>query len=127
MQYLLVGVSLSVFYLLLLTLSEHISFSLSYTLAASVTVFSIASYITAATKAHSNNGLANGLAIGVLLSALYGFLYSILQMEDYALTMGSGLLLTVLLVMMYMTRNLNKISTNKTDPHTNTDHEIMKT
>ncbi|WP_417453725.1 cell envelope integrity protein CreD [Kiloniella sp.] len=126
-QYLLVGVSLSVFYLILLTLSEHISFSLSYSLAAAVTVISIASYITAATK-----GRTNGLAIGFLLSALYGFLYSILQMEDYALTMGSGLLLIVLLAMMYMTRNLNKGSTldpvlDKEDPAIDNSQQVMET
>ncbi|MEH6630941.1 MAG: cell envelope integrity protein CreD [Halopseudomonas aestusnigri] len=119
-QYLLVGVSLSVFYLLLLTLSEHISFSLSYTLAAGVTVLSIASYITAATRDKTN-----GLAIGVLLSTLYGFLYSILQMEDYALTMGSGLLLLVLLVMMYMTRNLNRVPEKQRD-NISSDKEILE-
>ncbi|WP_120497039.1 cell envelope integrity protein CreD [Kiloniella sp. EL199] len=120
-QYLLVGVSLSIFYLLLLTLSEHISFYISYTLAALVTVLSISSYITAATKNRTN-----GLAIGSLLTVLYGFLYSILQMEDYALTMGSSLLLLVLLVMMYMTRNLNKDSIEK--PRTKElDQEVLET
>jgi len=120
-QYLLVGISLSVFYLLLLTLSEHVNFSLSYSLAAGMTVLSIASYITAATSDKTN-----GLAIGTLLSALYGFLYSILQMEDYALTMGSGLLLLVLLVMMYMTRNLNRVS-EKDNNVISSDKEILET
>ncbi|WP_020592711.1 cell envelope integrity protein CreD [Kiloniella laminariae] len=104
-QYALVGVSLSVFYLLLLTLSEHLSFAFSYGLAAGTTVLSIASYVTVAS--HSKQ---NGLAVAGLLTALYGFLYSILQMEDYALTMGSGLVLLVLLLLMYLTRNLNRTS-----------------
>jgi inner membrane protein len=43
---------------------------------------------------------------GGLLSALYVLLYGILQLEDYALLMGTGLLLVVLMALMYLTRHL---------------------
>ena len=58
--------------------------------------------------------------------ALYGFLYSILQIEDYALTMGSGLLLFVLLVVMYQTRNQNRVSEKERDI-ISSDKEILET
>ena len=48
-----------------------------------------------------------GLMILALLLALYAILYSLLQLEDYALLMGTGLLLSVLFVLMWVTRNLN--------------------
>ena len=44
--------------------------------------------------------------IGVLLVALYSLLYTILQMEDYALLMGTALLLVMLAALMVVSRNL---------------------
>ncbi|MFT5112680.1 MAG: inner membrane protein [Parasphingorhabdus sp.] len=50
-----------------------------------------------------------------LLSALYLILYSLLQLEDYALLMGTALMLVVLLVLMWFTQNLRVTSENRTD------------
>ena len=47
-----------------------------------------------------------GMGIGVLLVALYSLLYTILQMEDYALLMGTALLLVMLAALMVVSRNL---------------------
>ncbi len=46
-----------------------------------------------------------GLVVG-LLTTLYALLYSLLQLEDYALLMGTALLLVIIAVLMYLTRNL---------------------
>ena len=47
-----------------------------------------------------------GIGIGVLLVARYSLLYTILQMEDYALLMGTALLLVMLAALMVVSRNL---------------------
>jgi len=46
--------------------------------------------------------------VGIMLVSLYAVLYSILQLEDYALLMGTGLLLVVLLILMFVTRHQPK-------------------
>jgi inner membrane protein len=100
-QYGLIGLSLAMFYLILLSLSEHVSFLSSYLCASLVTTLSISAYTY-----FVNKKPAQSLAVLVLLIALYSILYSILQLEDYALLMGTALLLSVLLVLMWLTRNL---------------------
>lgn len=100
-QYTLVGLSLALFFLVLLSLSEHVSFLKSYSVASAITVLSISVYTWFGCRKAGQS-----LAVFLLLAALYVVLYSLLQLEDYALLMGSGLLLVVLLVLMWFTRNL---------------------
>ena len=102
MQYLLVGLALATFYLLLLALSEHIGFALSYALAAGALVALISTYISGATN---NRRAAAG--IGAALAASYGLLYVILLSQDYALLFGSLLLFAVLAALMLATRRLD--------------------
>jgi inner membrane protein len=102
MQYLLVGLALATFYLLLLALSEHIGFALSYAVAAAALVALITTYITGA----SNNPHA-AFAIGAALASTYGILYVILLSEDYALLFGSLLLFVILAALMIATRRLD--------------------
>jgi inner membrane protein len=102
MQYLLVGLALATFYLLLLALSEHIGFAVSYGLAAAALVAVITTYIAGAT----NNRLA-AFAIGAALASTYGVLYVILLSEDYALLFGSLLLFVILTALMVATRRLD--------------------
>jgi inner membrane protein len=102
MQYLLVGLSLATFYLLLLALSEHIGFAASYAVAAAALVVLITSYIAGATT-----GRKAAFAIGAALAATYGALYAILLSEDYALLYGSLLLFVILAVLMLLTRRLD--------------------
>lgn len=100
-QYGLVGLAMVVFYLVLLSLSEHFSFLPSYAAASACTVLMIALYVGAALR-----NVREGLGVGVLLTALYTLLYAILQMEDYALLMGTALVLVMLGALMMVSRNL---------------------
>jgi len=102
MQYLLVGLALATFYLLLLALSEHIGFALSYGVAAAALIALITTYIAGAT----NNRLA-AFGIGAALAITYGILYVILLSEDYALLFGSLLLFVILAALMVATRRLD--------------------
>jgi inner membrane protein len=100
-QYVLIGLSLGLFFLTLLSLSEHIAFLEAYLSASAITILSITIYTW-----FSNQNIKQSLSIFVMLTALYTILYSLLQLEDYALLMGTGLLLVVLFVLMWLTRNL---------------------
>ncbi len=112
-QYGLIGVALSLFYLVLLSIAEHTTFLTAYIIAAVINVGLITLYTAAALKSWSRTGI-----VFVLLGALYAVLYSLLQLEDYALLMGTMLLLSVLMVLMYVTRNLrvNTLDTSQI-PH----------
>lgn len=101
-QYALVGVALAFFYLLLLSLSEHIGFALAYLLSASGCVLLIGFYVC-----HVLRSVRHGLSFSAGLAALYGLLYGLLSAEDYALLMGSLLLFGLLGVFMVLTRRLD--------------------
>jgi inner membrane protein len=102
MQYLLVGLSLATFYLLLLALSEHIGFAASYAMAAAALVVLVTGYIAGATQNRKP-----AFAIGAALAMTYCALYVILLSEDYALLYGSLLLFVILAVLMLATRRLD--------------------
>ncbi|MFP3676113.1 cell envelope integrity protein CreD [Pseudomonas sp. SIMBA_041] len=101
-QYALVGVALAFFYLLLLSLSEHIGFALAYLLSSAGCVLLIGFYVC-----HVLRSVRHGLSFSVGLAALYGLLYGLLSAEDYALLMGSLLLFGLLGVFMVLTRKLD--------------------
>ena len=101
-QYALVGVALAFFYLLLLSLSEHIGFASAYLLSASGCVALIGFYVC-----HVLHSVRHGLSFSTGLAALYGLLYGLLSAEDYALLMGSLLLFGLLGVFMVLTRKLD--------------------
>jgi len=101
-QYALVGVALAFFYLLLLSLSEHIGFGLAYLVSASGCVLLIGFYVC-----HVLRSVRHGLSFSAGLAALYGLLYGLLSAEDYALLMGSLLLFGLLGVFMVLTRKLD--------------------
>ncbi|MFI7838965.1 cell envelope integrity protein CreD [Pseudomonas asiatica] len=101
-QYILVGVALAFFYLLLLSLSEHIGFGLAYGLSASACVLLIGFYLS-----HVLRSLGRGVGFAVGLATLYALLYGLLSAEDYALLMGSLLCFGLLGVFMVLTRRLD--------------------
>lgn len=101
-QYLLVGSALVLFYILLLSLSEHLYFPIAYTIAS----LSLILLITLYSKAILQDTKFM-IIITSVLTLLYGFLYIDLQLEDYALLLGSIGLFIVLSIVMYLTRNLN--------------------
>ena len=102
MQYLLVGLALAIFFLLLISFSEHLSFALAYALAASACIGLISYYLAGAL-----GGWRQGAAFGGGLVGLYGVLYGLLLSEDNALLMGSVLLFAALGTVMLTTRRLN--------------------
>jgi len=102
MQYLMVGLALALFYLLLLALSEHLSFDLAYGLAAGALVGLITTYLTGVLRR-----LSLALGAGAGLATLYTMLYWILRSEDYSLLMGSLLLFGVLAILMIATRRVD--------------------
>lgn len=101
-QYLLVGSALCLFYLLLLSISEHAPFGLAYLAASSATVLLIGGYSMAILR-----GALRALLMTVVLGALYGYLYVLLQLEDYALLLGSVGLFVILALVMYLTRKID--------------------
>lgn len=100
-QYGLIGAALALFYLMLLSLSEHIGFALAYVSATFLSVGLISVYVGTATGSRGR-----GVFLFALLGALYGLLYALLRMEDYALLVGSIVLASVLALLMYLTRGL---------------------
>jgi len=101
-QYTLVGMALLVFYLLLISLSEHIAFLYAYSMSAFASTTLLTCYFGAILRSGKL-----GAALGSGLSALYASLYVILQSEDNALLMGSVLLFTVLSALMLATRRFD--------------------
>lgn len=102
MQYLLVGLALAMFYLLLLALSEHVSFDVAYAASAGALVALITLYLTGVLKS-----LPLALGAGAGLATLYTMLYWILRSEDYSLLMGALLLFGVLAILMIATRRID--------------------
>lgn len=101
-QYLLVGAALAIFFLLLVSLSEHMPFAWAYAAAASACTALLAFYGT-----HVLGGARAGLGFGAAVAALYGVLYLLLQQEQSALVLGSGLLFAVLAAVMVLTRRFD--------------------
>ncbi len=101
-QYGLVGFAIALFYLLLLSLSEHMSFLLSYLLGAIGSVSLISFYLVSVLRDTKTAGIFSGLLI-----LLYFTLYIIVSAEDFALLMGSALVFLVLAVVMVATRNID--------------------
>ena len=101
-QYLLVGMAIAIFFLLLLSLSEHLDFGLSYLLAAIACIGLIGFYLSAVLLSR-----ARGLGFAAMLGALYAALYGLLLSEDNALALGAGLLFAILAVIMVATRKVD--------------------
>ncbi len=101
-QYLLVGSAICLFYLLLLSISEHLSFGLAYGAASAATVLLIGGYSAAILR-----GALRALLMSAVLGGLYGYLYVLLQLEDYALLLGSFGLFVILALVMYLTRKVD--------------------
>lgn len=101
-QYLLVGVALALFYLLLLSLAEQIGFLIAYLVASGMVVLLITGYSSSILHARGKAAL-----VGTLVALLYGYLYFVLRLEDQALLFGSLLLFVVLAATMYATRNID--------------------
>ena len=101
-QYALCGAALALFFLLLVSLSEHLPFAAAYLVASGACVGLVAFYVGNVLRS-----MRRGIVFGGLLGALYGFLYVILQSEDYALLLGAFLLFATLAIVMVITRRVD--------------------
>jgi inner membrane protein len=101
-QYALMGLALSVFFLLLLALAEHIGFGLAYVLAAAALCLLLGVYLAGA-MANRTSGTASSGAFALL----YGLLYLLVTSDDYSLLAGSLGLFAVLAIAMVLTRKVN--------------------
>jgi inner membrane protein len=102
LQYLLVGFAECLFYLLLLSLAEHLPFVAAYLAAAGAATLMVTLYASAVL--HS---WRRGLLLAPALAAAYGFLYTTLQSEDFALLIGSIGLFVILGLVMVLTRRVD--------------------
>lgn len=101
-QYAFIGLAISVFYLLLISLAEHILFHWAYLISviccSSLILFYVR-YMLASVRA--------AILFSAMISGLYGLLYVIVQAEDFALLMGALLVFVVLAVLMVVTRHID--------------------
>ena len=104
-QYILVGIALILFYILMLSFSEQMYFDTAYILAAVMTISLVFLYCRSILKSW---GLAAMTAS--ILGILYGFIFIIIQMQDYALLFGSLGVFLILAVTMYFSRRVDWFS-----------------
>jgi inner membrane protein len=100
-QYILVGLAICIFYALLLAFSEHIGFNLAYIISALMVLGTVGWYA----KFMFENMRTTLLLMGVLVT-IYTFIYVIIQLEDFALLVGSLGLFAVLVLTMYLSRKI---------------------
>lgn len=101
-QYVMIGLALVMFYTLLISISEHSNFFKAYTIAA----FSVLVLITVYSRAILK-GFKFPLLICASLASLYGFIYVIIQLENYALLVGSIGLFLILAIIMFASRRID--------------------
>ncbi len=110
-QYSLVGVSMLVFYLLLLSISEFLNFSTAYLISSLMTISLISAYTYFVLTNKEDKKFP--LAIGGILGIIYLYLYITINLEEFSLLAGSfGLFLTIIAVM-YATRNVEWYKENQ--------------
>ncbi len=101
-QYGLVGLALAIFFLLLVSLSEHFDFLYAYLAASVACIGLLGFYLSAVLRSASR-----GLGFAAMLATLYAALYGLLVSEDNALVLGAGLLFLVLATVMVVTRKVD--------------------
>ncbi|PQV48218.1 inner membrane protein [Jejuia pallidilutea] len=101
-QYLMIGLALTMFYTLLVSISEHSNFLKAYLIAGISVIVLITLYSKSILKT-----IKFPLFIGASLSALYAFIYVIIQLENYALLVGSIGLFLILAIVMFVSRKID--------------------
>jgi inner membrane protein len=110
-QYLLVGLALALFFLLLVALSEHIAFWLAYLVASGACIALIGYYLAAVLR-----DWRRGAGFGCALTTVYAALYGLLISENNALVLGSVLLFVILGGVMVATRKVDWYQVGKAAP-----------
>lgn len=101
-QYLMIGLALVMFYTLLVSISEHSNFLKAYLIAG----ISVVTLITVYSKSILKN-IKFSMLIGLSLTSLYSFIYVIIQLENYALLVGSIGLFVILALVMLVSRKID--------------------
>ncbi|MBR4374241.1 MAG: cell envelope integrity protein CreD [Treponema sp.] len=101
-QYCLIGLADVIFYLLLLSISEHVSFDLTYLICSLAVGLATLFYASSIFRSIKFGGMLSGVQV-----VSYIFLYGTLQAEDYALLIGSIGLFIVILLLMFITRKID--------------------
>jgi inner membrane protein len=101
-NYILIGAAMIIYYILLLSFSEQIGFTYAYLVASIATVGLVTTFIASLLK----NKKAAALFAGIL-SVFYTFIFVIIQLEDFALMVGSIALFIIIAVLMYFSRKIN--------------------
>lgn len=106
-QYILVGFALVIFYTLLLSIGEYLSFNIAFLISAIATIMLITAYVNTILKS-----LQLAMLISGILTILYGFIFIIIQVQDYALLIGSIGVFLILALVMYFSRKIDWYNLN---------------
>ena len=101
-QYLLVGFGLAIFFLLLVSFSEHMAFGVAYLISSMACIGLLTFYLSFVLRSTER-----GLGFGAMLTSFYAAIYGLLISEDNALILGSLMLFLLLAAVMFVTRNVN--------------------
>jgi inner membrane protein len=101
-QYLLVGFGLAIFFLLLVSFSEHMAFGIAYLIASIACIGLLTFYLSYVLRS-----AGRGLGFGAILTSFYAAIYGLLISEDNALILGSLMLFLILTAVMFVTRNVD--------------------
>lgn len=103
LNYFLIGAALIIFYSLLLSFSEHVSFGIAYLIAAAMTVVLITGYMW-----RMLGSAKVAVMIGLILTGMYVVCYILLTLSTYALLLGSLMLFAALAAVMYASLKLKR-------------------
>lgn len=106
-QYILVGLALVLFFSLLLSISEHLPFNWAYIVSALGTILVVTGYVKAILKS-----MQLTVMVTSILTILYGFIFVLIQLQDYALLIGSIGLFFILATVMYFSRKIDWYNLN---------------
>jgi inner membrane protein len=101
-QYLLVGFGLAIFFLLLVSFSEHMAFGFAYLIASAGCIGLLSFYLSFVLRS-----TARGVGFGAMLTSFYAAIYGLLISEDNALILGSLMLFFLLAAVMVLTRKVD--------------------
>lgn len=114
-QYVMVGLAIVLFYSLLISFTEHMGFNLAYLVSCILVIGLITVYVAAVFKTRMLT-----ILVTLLLTIIYFFIFVILQLQDFALLVGSLGLFGALASLMYLSRHINWYELNtRTTPEAN--------
>jgi len=101
-NYVLIGAAMIIYYTLLLSFSEQVGYNIAYLIASASTIVLVSVFISSL----MNNKKAAAM-FAAILSVFYGFIFIIIQLEDFALLVGSLALFAIVAALMYFSRKIN--------------------